>query len=520
MVWHIFKKDWKLLWRYVVLVWSVQIFFGWMQFVVDSSENRTLERILDVFGPLPLLASAFLLAAVVHQDTIPGDRQDWLVRPVKSWDLVAAKLLFALLAVNGPIFVGDLLQGLVHGFSFSAVAGPASSRTIFLLIGFTFPVLVLGVLTKSLVEAVIGAIGFALGVSLFQQLALSRSPDALQLRWSGVSWVPSLVVLFIAVAGAGVVLGQQYRQRTTLFSRGLAVGVVALCLLTQFLPWHAAFAVQQWLSPSRGMPTPISIRFDPSLGKFRHPSGINPEGSDRRSHLFNDETTVTLHVPMRIEGIPEGAVLNSDRSEVRLIDSNHKGDDLGLGDPLLVRKNDSNNDTPAYHSLKIRRDLYDRIKNQPVQLQVNYSLTLLALAASEALPAKGAHRQLVLAGSCTTMVDETETLVEVHCLKPGNLPSCLSASLEHTPSGQKNPEALFCEPDYSPFFGFAHYGPDALSRRGVTLRFRYADGSVQYPVSGPQLGESQVRFRIYHPQAHFKASLVIPQITLGDWEAQ
>jgi hypothetical protein len=153
-------------------------------------------------------------------------------------------------------------------------------------------------------------------------------------------------------------------------------------------------------------------------------------------------------------------------------------------------------------------------------LEINYSLTLLRLAASETLPAIDGHRQPVLAGSCSTMVDETETLVEVHCLKSGNLPSCLTASLEHTPSGQKNPEAVLCEPDYSPFFGFADYGPDALSRRGVTLRFRYADGSVLYPVSGQQLGDSQVRFRIYSPQAHFKSNLVIPQITLGEWEAQ
>ena len=520
MFWHIFKKDWKLLWRYVVMVWAVQISFGWMQFVVDFSENRTLERILAAFGPLPLLASAFLLAAVVHQEAIPGDRQDWLVRPVKAWDLLAAKLVFALLTVSGPILVGDVLQGLAHGFSFSTVISPASSRAIFLLASFTFPVLVLGALTKSIVEAVIGAIGVVLGFSLFQQLLLSRSPNALQLRWSGVSWVPSWVVLLITVIGAAVVLWQQYQQRTTALSRVLAVGVAALCLAAQFLPWQMAFGVQQWLSPSRGMPNPVSIRFDPSLGKFRNPSGIKPEGADRQSHFFNDENTFTLHVPLHIEGLPEGAVLNADRSEVRLLDSNRKSDDLGLGDPLLVRKNDSNDDAPIYQSFKIRRSIYDKIRHQPVRLVINYSLTLMRQAASEALPALGAHRQLVLGGSCATMVDETETLVEVHCLKPGNLPSCLSASLEHMPSGQKNPEALFCEPDYSPFFGFAHYGPDALSRSGVTLRFRYADGSVQYPVSGQQLGESQVRFRIYRPQAHFKISLVIPEITLADWESQ
>lgn len=520
MVWHIFEKDWKLLWRYVLLVWAVQISFGWMQLVLDSSESRTLERLLDAFGPLPLLAGAFLLSAAVHQDAIPGSRQDWLVRPVRSTDLLLAKLLFALLAVNGPLFAGDVIQGLAHGFSIWQVAGPAASRAVFLMIGFTLPVLVLAALTRTVIETVIGAICFALGVSLFQQLLLSRSPNALQLRWSGVSWVPGLLVLLIALLGAGAVLGQQYRRRTTSISRGLTVSVVLLCLLTQFLPWKVAFAIQQWRSPFSGKRTPILISFDPGLAKFRHPSGLISEDMDRRRHLFNDETPVTVYLPLRIDGLPKDAVLNADRSEIRYIDAGGNGVELGLGDPLVVRKNAPASEAPIYNALKIRRDLYDKIKNQPVRLEINYSLTLLRLVASEVLPAVGAEQQLPLIGRCTTMLDESETLVGVHCLKPGSLPLCLTATLEHAPSGSRNPESSSCEPDYSPFFGFAQYGPDALSRRAVTLRFRYSDESVHYPVSGQLVRESQVRFSIYEPQDQFKTTLAIPQITLGNWEAQ
>jgi hypothetical protein len=270
MIWHIFKKDWKLLWRYVLLVWVVQISFGWMQLVLDSSESRTLERLLDALGPLPLLASAFLLSAAVQQDAIPGSRQDWLVRPVRSRDLLLAKLSFALLAVNGPLFAGDVIQGLAHGFPIWQIAGPAASRAVFLMIGFTLPVLVLAALTRTVIETVIGAICFALGVSLFQQLLLSRSPNALQLRWSGVSWVPGLLVLLIALLGAGVILGQQYRWRTTSFSRGLTVSVVLLCLVTQFLlesrVCYPAMAITHF-----GQAHSDSNQFRSSLGKVPAP---------------------------------------------------------------------------------------------------------------------------------------------------------------------------------------------------------------------------------------------------------
>lgn len=520
MIWHIFKKDWKLLWRYAVVVWTVQLIFGWMQFAMDSSESRMLERMMDTLGALPLLASAFLLSAAVHQDAIPALRQDWLVRPVRPGDLLAAKLLFAFITVNGPILLGDVFQGLAHGFSFSLVVGPAISRGIFLIIGFTLPVLVLAALTRTTMEAAIGATGFFICVSGFQQLLLSRSPNALQLRWSGVSWVPASLVLVIAIFGAGAILWGQYSMRKTLFSRWLAASVVVLCLLTQFMPWGTAFAIQERLSPSRVTPSPILISFDPTLGKFRHPSGINDEELDRRRRLFNDESPVTVYLPLSIEGLPGNAVLNIDRSEIRMIDANGKTVDLGLGDPLVVHEDAPGSETPIHHAMKVRRDLYDRIKDQPIRLEIDYSSTLLRLGGSDVIPAVGADKKLALLGRCTTRVDDSETLVEVHCFNPGNLPSCVTVLLEHAPSGRRNPESTFCQPEYAPYFGFGQYGLDALSRSGVTLRFRYSDGSVQYPVSGQQLEQSQVRFKVYQPQDHFTTRLVIPQITLREWEAQ
>jgi hypothetical protein len=223
---------------------------------------------------------------------------------------------------------------------------------------------------------------------------------------------------------------------------------------------------------------------------------------------------------LHVDSLSKDAVLNVDRSEIRYIDADGKEVDLGLGDPLVVRKNAPDSEAPIYNALKIRRDVYDKIKNQPVRLEINYSFTVLRLAASEVLPAVGADLQLPLIGRCSTRVDESETLIEVRCLKPGSFPSCLTATLEHAPSGLRNPESSFCEPDYSPYFGFAQYGPDALGRRAVTLRFRYSDESVHYPVSGQLIRESRVRFCIYEPKDQFKTTLAIPQIILGNWQAQ
>src|SRR5713226_4419719 len=103
MVWHIFKKDWKLLWRFVVILAAVQFASTAVLFKTGRfGENRALMGLLGLFGSITILGSAILIVSVVHQDPIPGVRQDWLVRPVKRRDLLLAKFLFVLAAVYGP----------------------------------------------------------------------------------------------------------------------------------------------------------------------------------------------------------------------------------------------------------------------------------------------------------------------------------------------------------------------------------------------------------------------------------
>jgi hypothetical protein len=117
MIWHIFKKDWKLLWPLVlaVAIGNVANAALWME-LGPFNEPRELV-LVGVFLQLGVwLAGAFLIITVVHQDAIPGDRQDWLTRPIKPHHLLLAKLLFLLLAVQGPLVLANLITGLVEGF--------------------------------------------------------------------------------------------------------------------------------------------------------------------------------------------------------------------------------------------------------------------------------------------------------------------------------------------------------------------------------------------------------------------
>src|SRR5690348_10954942 len=104
MVWHIFKKDWNLLWRIVVVTAALQFVLAVTLFILWHNRGNQFFRLALLLLGFTLLGAAFLISAVVQQDAIPGVRQDWLVRPVRRRDLLFAKLLFVLTMVQGPIF--------------------------------------------------------------------------------------------------------------------------------------------------------------------------------------------------------------------------------------------------------------------------------------------------------------------------------------------------------------------------------------------------------------------------------
>src|SRR6266576_4512729 len=89
MVWHIFKKDWKLLWVFVIAVASLHWISTFIMFKLGLfMEDAMLEMLGQVVPSLAFFASMFLIAAIVHVEAIPGVRQDWLVRPIRRGKLL------------------------------------------------------------------------------------------------------------------------------------------------------------------------------------------------------------------------------------------------------------------------------------------------------------------------------------------------------------------------------------------------------------------------------------------------
>src|ERR1700752_2204860 len=124
MVRHILEKDLLLLWPLVPALTAFQALLAFARFTAGQIPNAVP---LLPAGLLVLLTTATMIALVVHQDPIPGTRQDWLTRPIRRRDLLLPKLLFVLVFVQGPWFVIDFLQGVANGFPFGQSAAAAAA---------------------------------------------------------------------------------------------------------------------------------------------------------------------------------------------------------------------------------------------------------------------------------------------------------------------------------------------------------------------------------------------------------
>src|ERR1700726_2390317 len=156
MVRHILKKDWNLLWPLVAALAVLQGLLAFARFTA----GKFLDGLPTVPGSLlELLAAATVTTLVVHQDPIPGIRQDWLVRPIARRDLFLAKLLFVVVFVQGPWWATDLLQGLANGFPFGQSAAAATACAAWVLLTVSLPVLAFAALTASMTEAFVASLG-------------------------------------------------------------------------------------------------------------------------------------------------------------------------------------------------------------------------------------------------------------------------------------------------------------------------------------------------------------------------
>ena len=517
MIRAVLRKDWALLWPLALLVALIQIALEWASwkfgFFGVSPVAREVMRLLT---PAWYIGVVALSVVVVHEDTIPGVDQDWLIRPLHRTDLLLAKLLFMAATVCVPMLVVNLVDELALGFPFVPSFGAAIYKEFYLFVCLLVPATALAAATRNAVELIVLVAGLVLlyVVSVWLSataFGLDRCPTC----DTSIMWLQSLLQHIGIFAGSAVVLGFQYYQRRTQLSRGLLAAGVVLLVIVQ-LPWNVAFAIQTWMgAPIGTAPAAIQISAAQTTAGASAAGGhsrqdiakraaqallqgdvdaaveIRKEGQDRGAPL-------TLTVPLQIKGMTHDEFLVVDRADFAVLDA--RGATLYRGTRSERKSVPLNVDASgmAVQTFELPASGYQKIRASAVSLVVDYSLTVRAVVAQHKMRATGGELRSPEIGICRSDADPSASIIR--CRQIGRAPNCYTATL-YAPDGRHNPEVRACGSDYRPFIPSPM---NIISFAGVEMPIRDSYGVAHYDVDGSDLQDSYIVMKVYETGEHFQ----------------
>jgi hypothetical protein len=253
---------------------------------------------------LPVTA-AFLIARLIHAETIPGDTQFWITRPYRWKSLLAAKLLFILVLINVPVLIARIILIDRSGFPLPLELVPLLWSQFLMIAGFCLPVAALAAVTTDLVRFIFSALVLALidfaavpFIGIFQSRRGTETVD-----WpEGVEWIrPGLFLAFVIIASA-VLLFIQYRGRQTKLSRILGMILLVAGLLS-YLSIQPILAME------------LQARFS-SRPPFASQVLIEVGAMPRKFAASRRE--VQLSIPLDVAGIPAGLEPHFDALSITL----------------------------------------------------------------------------------------------------------------------------------------------------------------------------------------------------------
>jgi hypothetical protein len=513
MIWHIAKKDLKLLWPLAACFGAVYALIdAWMLSLgrFGSTVFTGHERSSMMVAYLPWIAlagSAVLATIIVQQDALPGARQDWLVRPIRRLDLLAAKIVAVLILVIAPIFVAHCSEALLTGFGVTQSAGAAGAVATYVFLAMAIPVIALASLTRNLMEAIVGAVIVMVVGPTLSRLVMAPL-FVLSTMQLPVAWIDVSIRSAILIAAACALLAVQYYFRKTTAGRWALGCAILVTYLLPVIPWQSAFAMQQRLAPAPGSGGSVAINFVPTR-ELLEDRKVGPG-------TYRGYGDVFIVLPVRATGVPEKSILLANLSTASLIPPQGQTEHLGTQNGFQITKQlPGDGQKPITYGIRVPAALYQRIADQPVRLEIDYSLTLMGQADAQSLPAVGGDGRSPLLGWCGTKVDRVSSEVLFGCVRPGSIPRCTVVMLEHKPSGASNKKYENCGASYAPIRD--RYEIDALSRFGLTIPFADVPTGDPLTVTEAMLPESQVTARVYEPRDYFSRLMVIPEIKLRDW---
>jgi hypothetical protein len=315
MIWHIVRKDLRLLWLFAAGIAAVNLLNaallmnGGAFARASGNEAGQVSVVSNVALPaIGLLGLVLLVISVIQLDRLPGSSQEWLTRPIPRATLFTAKLVFVVVAGLLPMFVGDVAMGLAAHFDVSAVLVASVSRSVALLWLICVPAALVAVVTATLSEALVFIVGLV--VILIAELVTSIELKLFEPGWpAGYGWIAIWIVGLVNLGLLVLALPVQLRWRTNNRLRWILLVVFSLEPLIGVMPLSVATGIQHVVGPS--VRAPVSVEAD----RARTLAFRNPAKEVRGQGISNTLFTV----PVTIVGAQETDRVFLDRAVLRLV---------------------------------------------------------------------------------------------------------------------------------------------------------------------------------------------------------
>ena len=300
---HIFRKDIRRLWREITLSLAALGAFAWnepSQWEPQRFENPVRLIFSRWFTPLVLIGWILLIARVVHEEVLAGDRQFWVTRPYEWKKLLTAKALFLGVFLNLPLFiVQTILLSKADFKPTEHLAGLLYLQLLWILT-LILPLITLATVTSSLAQAALVVLGILVGLTGVAALSSTEMIQRLTVaNWIPI-WFPSTIKA-CAYAVVVFVLIWQYARRRTQQARLLLIAAAAAVLVLPSPP--ESFPTSEYARPPAGQP-PVQFAFDPARPKME---GTLPE-----------KNKVRIRIPLLVSGIGQDSAVNIDGTMVEI----------------------------------------------------------------------------------------------------------------------------------------------------------------------------------------------------------
>lgn len=390
---HVFRKDVRQLWLPITILLLLVVahaVFDVLRSPLDTPETARINQIASLLSTALVLAWWYLIAVVIYQEPLPGDRQFWVTRPYYWGSLLGAKLLFVLTFFSVPLLISDCCILWAQHFSALANISLLLLRQFPLILSLVLPSFVIATATTGLAQYVLAWFLLLLGLLAETLLLHPIGSVSVDISVPGASTDAGVDTLLLLAVAVSAIIWQYTKRRTAVTRAVLAISLfVVLPLLTALPSSHKpTFIAYSDKTQRRVDPAKLDTAYNLGNASPCSTESSAPPGMAR------------IALPLQIRSLPsETALLGF--AEFRITGPRFSFPERGAHAYCQLERKDDN----YCQVINLEARKFERIKAQPVTLHTTFYLTAVTDRPTWRFPAQAGTMAVPDVGSCQTYME-------------------------------------------------------------------------------------------------------------------